>query len=117
VEPHARATATVILALRVESESLVPLAKVRARAAIEAMLAREHGMKRLADWETEISFDYDTETVRGRTYELTVGYDAWKPEGEIEALRRLVTRISTIAERCGAFAEADVRERTPVSSG
>ncbi|HEY2513361.1 MAG TPA: hypothetical protein VGI39_20975 [Polyangiaceae bacterium] len=110
--PACNANATVVVRLRVEPSGAFRLGfqKVRARAEIEALLLREHGMRRLADWECEVSLDYDTETVRGRTYEVSVAHDSTRPEGLEEAVGRLTGDIGRLAERRRCFAEVDVVE-------
>jgi hypothetical protein len=64
-------TTTLTLWLRVENNSKFVWGKKRARADIEAFHLRRYGMKKLSDWEYELTFSYrDDADLDRQVYDL-----------------------------------------------
>lgn len=85
-------TTTVTLWLRVENNNRFVRGKTRARAGIERYCLSGYGMKKLRDWEYELTFTY-------------------RDDAELEQqVYGLLEEIESQADRRHCFTEADVRE-------
>ncbi len=86
-------TTTVTLWLRVENNSRFVRGKKRARENIEQLHLQQYGMKRLKDWEYELTFSY-------------------KDDDDLDRqIYNLLRDISNEADLRYCFIEADMREK------